>query len=67
MFEDKELYGKIQYFFVHKYLEEYRMLAYIQWTSDIYIDRYHKTIMKRRNNGTMEKFIKCKFYLYGSK
>ena len=53
MFEDKELYVKIQYFFVHKYLEEYRMLAYIQWTSDIHIDRYHiKTF-----NG----FGKCEF------
>jgi len=29
MYEDKELYGRIEYFFVHKYLEEQRMLAYI--------------------------------------
>jgi hypothetical protein len=42
MFEDKELYGKVQYFFVHKYLEEYHMLAYIcDIHIDIHIDRYH--------------------------
>ena len=53
MFDNKELYGKIQYFFVHKYLEKCRMLAYIQWTSGIHIDRYHiKTF-----NG----FDKCEF------
>jgi hypothetical protein len=40
MYEDKELFGKIEYFFVHEYLEELRMLAYIQWTSDVHIDRY---------------------------
>lgn len=41
MYEDKELFGKIEYFFVHEYLEEQYMLAYIQWTSDVHIDRYH--------------------------
>lgn len=40
MYEDKELFGKIEYFFVHEFREEPRMLAYIQWTSDIHIDRY---------------------------
>lgn len=44
MYEDRELFGKIEYFFVHKYLEELHMLAYIQWTHDVHIDRcYIKT------------------------
>ena len=41
MYDDKELFGKIEYFLVHEYLEELHMLAYIQWTSDVHIDRYH--------------------------
>lgn len=40
MYEDKELFGKIEYFFVHEFCEQLYMLAYIQWTSDINIDRY---------------------------
>ena len=58
MFEDKELYGMIQYFFVHKYLEKSRMLAYIQWTSDIHIDRYH---IKTFNRFDKYEFIEVEY------
>lgn len=40
MYKDKELFGKIKYFFVHEFWKERYMLAYIQWTSDVHIDRY---------------------------
>ena len=41
MYEDKELFGKIKYFFVYEYDEESCMLTYIQWTSNVHTDRYH--------------------------
>lgn len=40
MYSDKELYGRIEYFFVHSYSNIQRMLAFIQWTSEVYIDKY---------------------------
>jgi hypothetical protein len=58
MYEDKELYGKIEYFFVHSYLEKQQMLAYIQWTSDIHINRYSiKTFQGFKSND----FIKVEY------
>ena len=39
-YSNKELYGKIEYFFVHSYLGLQRILAFIQWTSEVYIDKY---------------------------
>ena len=40
MYKDQELYGKVEYFLVYEYHEERYMLAYVQWTSDVHIDRY---------------------------
>ncbi|PKY42978.1 hypothetical protein RhiirA4_456887 [Rhizophagus irregularis] len=37
MYEDKELFGKIEYFIVHEFREKLHILAYIQWTSDVHI------------------------------
>ncbi|POG64907.1 hypothetical protein GLOIN_2v1782350 [Rhizophagus irregularis DAOM 181602=DAOM 197198] len=34
MYEDKELFGKIEYFIVHEFREKLHILAYIQWTSE---------------------------------
>ncbi len=58
MYDDKELYGRIEYFFVHKYLEEQRMLAYIQWTSDIHINKYH---VKTFQGFVKHDFIEAKY------
>ena len=37
MYSDKEVYGQIEYFFVHSYSGNQRMLAFIQWISEVYI------------------------------
>ena len=37
--EDKELFGEIVFYLVHKFLDENRMLAYIHWTNKIVNDR----------------------------
>ena len=58
MYEDKELFGKIEYFFVYEYDEEQHMLAYIQWTSDVHIDRY--CIKSFRGFGTYD-FIEVEY------
>ena len=58
MYEDKELFGKIKYFFVHEYHEELYMLAYIQWTSDVRIDRYH---IKTFRGFTTHDFIEVEY------
>ena len=53
MYKDKELFRKIEYFFVHEYDGESRMLTYIQWTSDVHTDRYRIK--------TFKGFDKCDF------
>ena len=40
MYSDKEVYGQIEYFFVYLYSGNQRMLAFIQWRSEVYIDKY---------------------------
>ena len=37
--EDKELFGEIVFYLVHKFLDENRMLAYIHWTNKIVNDQ----------------------------
>ena len=40
MYSDKEVYSQIEYFFVYSYFGNQRMLAFIQWISKVYIDKY---------------------------
>lgn len=40
MYEDKELFGKIEYFIVHEFREKLHILAYIQWTSECTYRQY---------------------------
>ncbi|GES92310.1 hypothetical protein GLOIN_2v1522244 [Rhizophagus clarus] len=40
MYEDLELYGRVEYFLVHTFQDVQRMLGFIQWTSNIHDDNY---------------------------
>ena len=40
MYVNKELYGRVEYFFVHTFKGVERMLAYVQWTAEVHIDKY---------------------------
>ena len=40
MYENIESYGRVEYFLIHTYQNIQRMLAYIQWTSNLHIDNF---------------------------
>jgi len=40
MYENLELYGRVEYFLVHTYQDVQQMLAYIQWTMHSYVDNF---------------------------
>jgi hypothetical protein len=40
MYEDLELYGRVEYFLVHTYQNDPRMLAFIQWTTNLRVDNF---------------------------
>ena len=40
MYENLELYGRVEYFLIHDYQNEQRMLAYIQWVANMQIDNF---------------------------
>jgi hypothetical protein len=40
MYEDLELYGRVEYFLVHTYRDVQRMLAFVQWTTNLRIDNF---------------------------
>ena len=58
MYSDKEVYGQIEYFFVHSYSGNQRMLAFIQWISEVYIDKYEA---KRFQGFSNYDFIEVKY------
>jgi hypothetical protein len=38
MYENLELYGKVEYYLIHTYQNVQRMLAYVQWIANLHID-----------------------------
>jgi hypothetical protein len=40
MYEDLELYEKVEYFLVHTYENVQHMLAFIQWTTRLHVDDF---------------------------
>lgn len=38
MYENLELYGKVEYFLIHTYQNVQRMLAHVQWIANLHID-----------------------------
>ena len=39
-FEVKEFYGRVEYFFVHKFNNTSRIMAYIEWTNEVFEDEF---------------------------
>ncbi len=39
-FEVKEFYGYVEYFFVHKFDNTSRIMAYLEWTNEVFEDKF---------------------------